>query len=129
MWAWGIQDRSAWTMIRMGNPPYLECSSKGDKRFSAFYAKVDGESIENIYQAAKVFQDGSTGLTWRESKGKKPINIEEVSKLYKELWRKYLLKNSNLIRGIKQASGLSDIFGQEGHNCQAVILWELREEL
>jgi len=116
-------------MIRVGKPPYLECSSKGDKRFSAFYARVNGKSIEDHYQAAKVFEDGSTGLTWKQAKGKKPVNIEEVSKLYKDLWRQYLLENPNLIRGIKQASGLSDIFGQEGHNCQAIILWELRCEL
>lgn len=116
-------------MIRIGKAPYLECSSKGDKRFSAFYAKVNGKSIEEQYQAAKVFQDGSTGLTWKEVKGKKPINIDEVSKLYKELWRRYLLDNPSLLRGIKQASGLSDIFGQKGHNCQALTLWELRKEL
>lgn len=116
-------------MIRVGKSPYLECSSRGDKRFSAFCAKVNGKSIEEQYQAAKIFEDGSTGLTWRQAKGKKPINIDEVSKLYKELWRRYLLDNPSLLRGIKQASGLSDMFGQEGHNCQAITLWELKNEL
>lgn len=116
-------------MIRIGKPPYLECSSKGDKRFSAFYAKVNGDSIENQYQSAKVFEDGSTNLTWKQAKGKKPINIEQVSKLYKDLWKQYLLNNPSLLRGLKQQSGLSDIFGQEGHNCQAITLWELRNEL
>lgn len=116
-------------MVRIGNPPYLECSSKGDKRFSSFFAKVNGKSIEEQYQAAKVFEDGSTGLSWKEAKGRKPINIEEVSILYKNLWRRYLLENPLLIRGLKQASGLSDIFGQKGHNCQAIVLYELRDEL
>jgi hypothetical protein len=116
-------------MIRIGNPPYLECSSKGDKRFSAFYAIVNGKSIEEQYQAAKIFEDGSTGLTWREAKSRKPINIKEVSILYKELWRQYLLDNPSLLRGIRQASGLSDMFGQKGHNCQAIVLWELRDEI
>lgn len=116
-------------MIKIGNEPYLECSSKGDKRFSAFYAIVNGESIESQYQAAKIFADGSTGLPWKKAKGKKPVNIEEVSKLYKDLWKQYLLENPLLIRGLKQASGLSDIFGQKGHNCQAITLWELRNEL
>lgn len=116
-------------MIRVGEPPYLECSSKGDKRFSAFYARVNGKSIEERYQAAKVFSDGSTGLTWREAKGRKPVNIDEISKLYKELWREYLTNNPSLLRGIRQAKGLSDIFGQEGHNCQAITLWELRDEM
>lgn len=116
-------------MIKIGKSPYLECSSKGDKRFSAFYAKVNGKSIEDQYQKAKIFEDGSTGLTWKEAKGRKPINIEEVQKLYKELWKQYLLEHPLLIRGLKQASGLSDMFGQEGHVCQAIILWELRNEL
>ncbi len=116
-------------MIKVGNPPYLECSSRGDKRFSAFYAKVDGVSIEDQYQGAKIFKGGVTGLSWREAKGKKPINIRTVSILYKELWKKYLNTNPHLIMGLKQQSGLSDIFGQEGHICQATTLWELRCEL
>jgi len=116
-------------MIRIGEEPYLECSSKGDKRFSAFYAKVHGKSIEQLYQAAKIFGDGSTGLTWREAKGRKPINIEELAILYKDLWREYLLDNPSFITILKRASGLSDVFGQEKHNCQAITLWELRNEL
>lgn len=115
-------------MIKIGNPPYYECSSKGDKRFSAFYAKVRGISIEDHYQAAKVFSDGSTGLTWREAKGRTPVNIKEVSKLYKDLWREYLENNPHLIRGLLQQNGLCDMFGQENHNCQAITLWELRNE-
>ena len=27
-------------MIKIGEAPFLECSSKGDKRFSAFYARI-----------------------------------------------------------------------------------------
>ena len=56
----------------------MECSTKGDKRFSVFCARVDrrgGKSIEEIYQAAKVFEDGSTGLTWREAKGRVAVNF------------------------------------------------------
>lgn len=125
-------------MIRVGKAPYYECSSKGDKRFSAFYAKVDGVSIEEHYQRAKVFEDEDGNpitfkhatrlVVMKEAKGKKPINIKEVSKLYKELWRTYLNNNPQLIRGLKQQSGLSDMFGQKGHNCQAITLWELRNE-
>ena len=42
----------------------LECSSKGDRRFSAFYAMVlckDGKkrSIETLYQNSKHNQDGT----------------------------------------------------------------------
>jgi len=79
-------------MIKHGSLPYLECSTKGDRRFSAFCARIDGrggKSIEEIYQAAKVFDDGSTGLTWKEAKGGVPINYEEVARLYSQLWDEY----------------------------------------
>jgi hypothetical protein len=120
-------------MRQVGKPPYLECSSKGDKRFSAFYARVNGKSIEARYQAAKVFDSGRagylTGLTWREAKGRAPINIKEVRMIYKELWREYLMDNPSFITILKRATGLSDIYGQDGHVCQAITLWQLREEL
>src|SRR3990167_3104273 len=105
-------------MIRFGKPPFLECSSKGDKRFSAFYARIPSrgnKSIEEIYQAAKAFSDGSTGLTWREAKGRKPVNAEEVRRLYSLLWDEYIEKNPSLLAALKAANGLSDIFGQPGH--------------
>ena len=40
----------------------LECSSKGDRRFSAFYAKISFygkiDSIEHIYQSVKRDKNG-----------------------------------------------------------------------
>ena len=116
-------------MVRHGSPPYLECSSRGDKRFSAFFAKVNGRSIESQYQAAKVFEDGTTGLSWREAKGRKPVNIDQVTRLYNKLWEQYLLENPHLLTVLREANGLQDTFGQAGHNCQATVLWELRERL
>lgn len=119
-------------MIKHGQEPYLECSSRGDKRFSAFYARIKNrknKSIEEIYQAAKIFQDGSTGLTWRQAKGRKPINTEYVSSLYDQLWLEYLTENPELVIVIKKASGLSDMFGQHGHNCQATSLWKIKKQL
>lgn len=116
-------------MIKIGYAPYLECSSKGDKRFSSFYAKVNGKSIEEQYQAAKVFADGSTNLHWKQAKGKVAVNIKECTKLYKRLWKQYLLENPELLTVLKKSTGLSDTFGQTGCNCQAIVLWELRNEL
>jgi len=116
-------------MIKHGEKPFLECSSRGDKRFSAFYAKIkkrDNRSIEEIYQAAKVFSDGSTGLNWKEAKGKKAVNMDEVSKLYSQLWNEYIEENPHLLLVLKEASGLSDIFGQKDHMCQATELWRIR---
>lgn len=119
-------------MIRHGVAPFLECSSKGDKRFSAFYATVKGrggQSIETIYQAAKRFDDGSTGLGWREAKGRKPVNSKYCARLYTRLWSEYLAENPELVAVLKAATGLSDIFGQAGHVCQATELWHLRNSL
>lgn len=115
-------------MIKHGKPPYLECSSKGDKRFSAFYAKVNGRSIEDQYQGFKVFADGSTNLSWKLAKGRCAINQDEANKLYERLWREYINENPELLEIILRANGLSDIFGQPGHMCQATILWKIRSE-
>ena len=116
-------------MIRHGNPPYLECSSRGDRRFSAFYAKVDGISIESHYQSAKVFDDGSTGLDWRDAKGHRPVNIKEVRELYSRLWDQYIAEHPELVEVLAAATGLSDMFGQEGHACQATELWRIKQLL
>jgi hypothetical protein len=113
-------------MIRHGEAPFLECSSRGDKRFSAFYAKVNGRSIEEQYQAAKVFEDGSTALSWKAAKGRKAINAEECAALYSQLWDQYIDENPELLSILKAASGVSDIFGQPGHCCQATELWRIR---
>lgn len=116
-------------MIRHGEPPYLECSSRGDKRFSAFYAKLskyNGKSIEELYQAAKVFEDGSAGLTWKEAKGRTPVNVEFCREFYGHLWDEYIEENPHLVKILTDASGLSDIFGQKGHCCQATELWRIR---
>jgi hypothetical protein len=113
-------------MIKHGNPPFLECSSRGDKRFSAFYAKVNGKTIEEQYQAFKIFEGGLTNLSWREAKGKKAINQEEAFVFYKKLWKQYIQENPELLIVLKNANGLSDMFGQEGHCCQATELWEIR---
>lgn len=116
-------------MIKHGQAPFLECSSKGDKRFSAFSARLrqfGNKSIEELYQASKVFEDGSTGLTWREAKGKKAVNQDECSLYYEFLWDTYIYENPQLIQVLLTATGLSDIFGQVGRCCQATELWRIR---
>lgn len=117
--------------LRFGEFPHLECSIRGDRRFSAFYAIIrgrGGKSIEEIYQAAKVFEDGSTGLGWREAKGRTPVNDAEVRELYAQLWREYLAENRHLYKILTEATGLSDVFGKAGRVCQAEELWKLRQE-
>jgi len=116
-------------MIQHGTAPFLECSSRGDRRLSAFSARIrrrGGRSIEELYQAAKVCEDGSTGLSWREAKGKRAVNAAEVRVLYGVLWDEYVAENPQLLAVITEASGLQDLFGQAGHACQATELWRIR---
>ena len=119
-------------MVKRGVAPFLECSTRGVKRLSAFYARptcLKGRSIEEAYQAMKVFPDGTSGLSWRQAKGKRAINADECVRAYTDWWRVYLDENPDLVTMIKQATGLSDLFGQEGHVCQADILWQLRSDM
>lgn len=116
-------------MIRHGEAPFLECSSRGDKRFSAFYAriqKLNGQSIEEVYQSSKIFEDGSTGLTWRQAKGKKAVNQVECNTIYSLLWDAYIEENPHLLDELRRWPGLQDMFGQPGHCCQATELWRIR---
>lgn len=115
-------------MIKCGSPPFLECSSAGDKRFSAFYARpssLGGKSIEEAYQAMKVLPDGRTGLSWREAKGRAPVNREECIAAYDKWWLEWITQE-NLLSALQEVSGLSDKFGKPGHVCQADTLWRIR---
>jgi len=113
-------------MIRCGVAPFLECSTVGDRRLSAFVATVDGRSIEETYQAAKVLEDGRTGLGWRVAKGRKAVNAVECAELYSWLWDRYIAEHPELLAWIRKWPGLSDRFGREGRCCQAVELWRIR---
>lgn len=117
-------------MVRHGKPPYLECSSKGDKRFSAFYARIrahDNKTIEELYQARKVLADGRTGLSIRDAKGKRPVNLKECSRWYAQLWDWYIAEHPILLNVLLNQTGLSDVFGVKGHCCQATELWRIRK--
>jgi hypothetical protein len=115
-------------MVKYGEKPFLECSSKGDSRFSAFYARIkskDNKSIEELYQASKKFPGGITGLTWREAKGRKSINQSEVRRIYRELWVEYFNENPYLIDFILKYKGFTDYYGQPNHACQAEEIYAI----
>lgn len=116
-------------MLKIGKAPFLECSSKGDKRFSAFYAVVNGKSIEDQYQAAKVFSDGSTNLSWRQAKGKRAINMDTVRKLYSDLWNQYLNEHPELVHVLSNYGGFTDMFGKSGNACQAEEVFKYKQRL
>ena len=118
-------------MLRFGDPPYLECSSKGDKRFSAFYARIpwrNNKSIEELYQFRKIILiDGQyvSGLSPKEAKGKKPLNIEDAHLFYSQLWREYFECHPELLDIVRQYNGFSDMFGSSGSCCQAKEIYDI----
>lgn len=112
----------------------LECSSRGDKRFSAFYAKVtiDGvtKSIEEWYQGCKVI-NGKSNLPMKEVKGKKPEfvclfgrigHLNYLSQWYKLLWVKYLDGHQGLVEYAKGFDTFTDMFRGKAINCQADVV-------
>lgn len=116
-------------MLKYGEPPYLECSTKGDKRFSPFCARIESRramTIESIYQGAKIFADGTTGLSWRDAKGREAVNKEELQILYSTLWDEYIAENLHLLAILVKQTGLSDMFGRAGYPCQVTELWRIR---
>lgn len=118
-------------LVDAGIPLKAVVMCGGDKRFSAFAARLRGRgnrSIEEIYQGSKVMTDGSTNLPWREAKGKLAVNQAFVTALYATLWDEYLQENPALLDVLTAASGLSDRFGQPGRCCQATELWRIRAE-
>lgn len=115
-------------MVRHGTAPFYECSSRGDKRFSAFFARVRGKSIEQWYQEAKDLGDteANASLTWKERQGLPAVNAAECHTLYASLWDEYIEKNPELVPVLTAQSGLSDVFGKPGRACQATELWRIR---
>ena len=72
------------TFARFGG---YECSSRGDKRFSALCARLpDGRTIEAHYQCdVKGYQPG--GTDWRLGKGKPPLDrSKDMYAEYRALW-------------------------------------------
>lgn len=111
----------------------LECSSKGDKRFSALYAKVtyNGiyDTIEHHYQRAKRKYNGQV-----VKKGEKPDymiinNIKLPTKFltpfYKYLWYIYLIEHKELVEYASSFDSFSDMFrGRNTVNSQADVIEE-----
>jgi hypothetical protein len=113
----------------------LECSSKGDKRFSAFYAKIQlngrFDSVENHYQLSKRFGYEQAPRTWRDAKGRKPTHFmingstypkELLGQWYSILWAIYLDRNPDLTEYARQFDGFNDQFRGKSINCQADVI-------
>ena len=107
-----------------------ECSSKGDKRFSAFCARMpDGRTIEEHYQCdVKGYQPG--GTNWRLGKGKPPLDkSKDMWTEYLALWEEWALTHPDLMDELGEAAklkqyALSDCFASTPVN-QARALVEI----
>ena len=79
-----------------------DVSTKGDKRFSAFYARLpDGRNIEEHYQCdVKGYDVG--GKNWRLGKGKPPRTPRDTWPEYLALWRIWAHLNPSLIEELQE---------------------------
>lgn len=108
-----------------------EVSGAGDKRFSAFNARLsDGRSIEEHYQCdVKGYDPG--GTNWRLGKGRPPrsdMSREDLWIAYKSLWQAWALAHPELIEELSSHSILSDRFASTTIN-QARALAEIMNEM
>jgi hypothetical protein len=111
-----------------------ECSSKGDKRFSAFTAKLlDGRTIEQHYQCdVKGYDVG--GTNWKLGKGKPALDTtKDLYVEYLKLWKEWASYNLPLMRELYKAASrngyvLSDRFATSDVN-QARALSDVINEL
>lgn len=110
-----------------------ECSTKGDKRFSALCATMpDGRTIEQHYQCdVKGYDPG--GTNWKLGKGKPPIRECDFWEEYLALWKVWAEDNKPALRelwveGRAKCMVLSDMFATTSVNqahALSVILNEL----
>lgn len=110
----------------------LECSSAGDRRFSAFYAYVDvngfSAPIEYHYQSCK---KNIYGLSVPKGAHVDHIVINNkklpacfLTPFYKLLWVKYLDANPILVTYAKKFDTFSDRYRGKSVNCQADVISE-----
>jgi hypothetical protein len=109
-----------------------EVSSLGDRRFSAFFARLDdGRTIEQHYQCDVKGYDAG-GTNWRLGKGKPPkvkIDPDALYQKYLELWTVWAQLNEPLFLelvelAISHDHCLTDRFAKTSIN-QAAALADL----
>ena len=110
-----------------------EVSSRGDRRFSALYARLkDGRTIEEAYQLdVKGYRQ--QGNDWRIGKGKASIYDSTPGQLwvaYLALWNVWATENPDLIEDLREKSRgkiLTDMFATSFVS-QARALAEILDE-
>ena len=103
-----------------------EVSSKGDKRFSALFAKFkDGKTVEQKWAEKKGY--GSIEEAKNKPAKSKDFNYE---KEYFDIWRSWAKENPRLVEELRVASKgkkLSDQFAKTGNNQAAALTQVLKE--
>ena len=110
-----------------------EVSSQGDKRFSAFNARMpDGRSLECHYQCdVKGYDMG--GTNWRLGKGKPPLDrSKDMWAEYLALWKTWVKDNMPLVLELKRkvdehGGVLSDRFASTSVNQARALACVLNE--
>ena len=107
-----------WQWARCHSHGY-EVSSRGDKRFSAFYARLkDGRTIEQAYQQAKGTGKG------RPAKDPNFRYWEE----YLGLWKRWASENPHMIEHLRVVAAgrvLTDQFASTPNNQARALAWIL----
>lgn len=122
------------------SPRILQCHSRGDQRFSPFYAIVDfagiEDTIENHYQLSKRF-GRDVPKTWRDSKNRYPthyhiagldLDVCYGEQFYKLLWLFYFDNHPELVSYAKTFDGYYDLFAGKSFINQAVVIEQYMKE-
>lgn len=115
----------------------LQCHSKGDKRFSALYAKIhlfgEYDTIESFYQLSKRFNN-IIPRNIKSAKGKYPTHLiihgnwfpnSDLTAWYDFLWYKYFTQNIELYKYAMRFDTFIDIYASSNGNNQAVSIKKL----
>ncbi len=111
-----------------------ECSSKGDMRYSAFFAKLeDGRSIEQHYNCdIKGYDPG--GTNWKLGKGKPPKDKSiDLWGEYLKLWRRWVKLNPHLLEELYHITKLTnntltDMFASSENNQARALAFLINEK-
>ena len=114
----------------------IECSSRGYKKASALYARVECfgiiDTIENHYQSVKRDKDGNPVRKGQRVdhiiiRGHK-LDPKYLTPFYKLLWTKYLDENPDVVAHLSQFDEFTDMFRGKAVNCQADVIRQYIKE-
>ncbi len=100
-------DSYQWSRYPIRGQESYEVSTQGDRRFSAFVARLqDGRTIEVAYQLdVKGYRTSPTDRDWRKGKKKRPLrplSQEQLYAEYKALWQQWAIENPPLMAELAQ---------------------------